>query len=56
MRNYEDFRDSAMFYSLKELHSFINSLTPIENDIFYTHSKWDVQEQQRRMAYFLEKI
>ena len=56
MRIYEDFRDSAMFYSLKELHSFINSLTPIENDIFYTHSKWDVQEQQRRMAFFLEKI
>ena len=56
MATYEDFHDTALFYSVNEIQSFINSLTPTDNHTFFNHPKWSVQEQQRRMNVFLEEI
>lgn len=56
MENYEDFRDSSLFYSLDDMQSFINSLKPMESDAFYQLPKWQQQEQQKRMKDFLTKI
>lgn len=56
MERYEDFCDSSLFYALDDMQSFINSLKPMNSDTFYQLSKWEQQEQQRRMKQFLSKI
>ena len=56
METYEDFRDSSLFYDSDDIQSFVNSLKPMGSDTFYQLSKWEQQEQQKRMKEFLAKI
>lgn len=56
MNIYEDFQDSSLFYAINEIPSFINSLEPMESEKFYKLSKWEQEEQQRRLAEFSKII
>lgn len=53
MQDYEDFRDSSLFYSVENLQNFINLLSPQNFDCFYQHPKWTQEVQQKRLAEYL---
>lgn len=56
MMEYDDFKDTSLFYLVDGIVDFVNTLTPPQLSQFFNHPKWSADAQGYRLLDFLSRV